>query len=920
MKHLFILFALVSTTCLRAQSTYTFTTIPYVQDTFTGGFDVTSSVDDLYTAPIGIGFPFSFYGSQYNSLLIGTNCVLSFDLTLANSMCAWDMSATQQYWPNNSILFPWNDVDISLGGKIRYRLDGVAPNRKFIVYFDSVPMYNSDNVLSNCYGLRFSGRVELLETTNQIDVYMKSKTACTSWNNGNALLAVRNAAGTVTTQISGHDLSAPWTATNEAWRFCPAGNCGIMPMDSMNVIKGRVFYDDDKDCQYDSSGVNVATQFVTLNNSIYTSTDLNGNYFFFVDTGSFEVSIVSDKYKSCGGDSVYHINFTHLQDSSVNNDFADTVSSDFCDIFSICTGTYWFRQCSDNNYINFCLWRKNQIADTAFITVTLPDSASIIGAPYPYHFVGNNQYVVSVPYAYAPDSVTCFLVQIHVGCLPVNSTLCWSASVQGEQLPCGQSQSTGSCANIIASFDPNEKLVASQSFQTNGYVKEENIAAGDSLSYKIFFQNTGTDTAFHIVVRDTLDGHLDPATAVLNAFSHPGTMSVSGNVLVFDFPSILLPDSNTNEPASHGWLTFSVKQTAGNLPGTVIENTAAIYFDNNAPVQTDTVTNTIPAPIYQHLLEDINIWHYYNNSIVFLGEGEHDSRATTCNYNFYYKDLEFTQGDTLIGSKLYKQDYVGEWQACLYGFLREDTLYQRVYFKDVTGNPEIVLYDFGMNIGDTMTINFYSAAGSNYYVNGIYRVDSVTHKLIKGVNRKVLYLNAMGNTSGHTLCWIEGVGSNIDVVYPYMINNSIGSILYPCSGTPYDAPILLTCFEHSTNVYFDSCIQVAHQLGYIQKLDSCKYFPYGGIDEMPGLSSLNLRPNPANTFLQVTLEVAQPGDFELSILDIQGRRTGALLPVTHFEGGMQAREMDVSGLANGLYLLECRSDKGVLYRKLAIQR
>ena len=131
---------------------------------------------------------------------------------------------------------------------------------------------------------------------------------------------------------------------------------------------------------------------------------------------------------------------------------------------------------------------------------------------------------------------------------------------------------------------------------------------------------------------------------------------------------------------------------------------------------------------------------------------------------------------------------------------------------------------------------------------------------------------------------------------------------------------MLTCFEHSTNVYFDSCIQVAHQLGYIQKLDSCKYFPYGGIDEMPGLSSLNLQPNPANTFLQVTLEVAQPGDFELSILDIQGRRTGALLPVTHFEGGMQAREMDVSGLANGLYLLECRSDKGVLYRKLAIQR
>ena len=59
------------------------------------------------------------------------------------------------------------------------------------------------------------------------------------------------------------------------------------------------------------------------------------------------------------------------------------------------------------------------------------------------------------------------------------------------------------------------------------------------------------------------------------------------------FYPIALPDSNVNEATSHGWFSFEINQQP-NLPdGTTIENTAAIVFDYNPPIITNTVLHTI---------------------------------------------------------------------------------------------------------------------------------------------------------------------------------------------------------------------------------------------------------------------------------------------------------------------------------------
>ena len=145
------------------------------------------------------------------------------------------------------------------------------------------------------------------------------------------------------------------------------------------------------------------------------------------------------------------------------------------------------------------------------------------------------------------------------------------------------------CRENTGAFDPNDK----QGFP-RGYGLEHFILPNTDIEYLVRFQNTGTDTAFTVVIRDTLSSLLDPQGLQPGASSHPYRFEMYGEgLLKFIFENILLPDSNANEAASHGFVKFRIPQRAGNLPGQVIENSAAIYFDFNAPIITNTTFHTI---------------------------------------------------------------------------------------------------------------------------------------------------------------------------------------------------------------------------------------------------------------------------------------------------------------------------------------
>ncbi len=117
---------------------------------------------------------------------------------------------------------------------------------------------------------------------------------------------------------------------------------------------------------------------------------------------------------------------------------------------------------------------------------------------------------------------------------------------------------------------------------------------------------------------DTLETDLNIFSVVSGVSSHNYSFRMYGpRILEWTFNNIMLPDSFNSEPNSHGFVTFTVEQNE-NLPsGTSIDNSAAIYFDFNAPV----ITNTSHHEIQRELLttkvdsKDVSkgdIWVYPN--------------------------------------------------------------------------------------------------------------------------------------------------------------------------------------------------------------------------------------------------------------------------------------------------------------------
>lgn len=164
------------------------------------------------------------------------------------------------------------------------------------------------------------------------------------------------------------------------------------------------------------------------------------------------------------------------------------------------------------------------------------------------------------------------------------------------------------CREVIGAFDPNDKRGFPMGFGENRF-----IDLGQDLEYHIRFQNTGTDTAFNVYIEDVISEKLDLATFRPGASSHPYEVEFRGtDTVVFLFPNIMLPDSNVNEPLSHGFVKFKIEQAVENELGDVIENTAGIYFDFNEPVITNTTIHRlgeefVPSSVFETNISDLHI-------------------------------------------------------------------------------------------------------------------------------------------------------------------------------------------------------------------------------------------------------------------------------------------------------------------------
>ena len=142
---------------------------------------------------------------------------------------------------------------------------------------------------------------------------------------------------------------------------------------------------------------------------------------------------------------------------------------------------------------------------------------------------------------------------------------------------------------VVVAIDPNDKQVAPS------VLTSDQVALGTPIDYTIRFQNTGNWPASRVVITDTLSQDLVGNSLQLISSSHEVEWYAAGGVLYFIFDPIILPDSSSDEPGSHGFVKFRALPEPTLTDGAQIGNTANIYFDFNEPVITNEAIFTVDA-------------------------------------------------------------------------------------------------------------------------------------------------------------------------------------------------------------------------------------------------------------------------------------------------------------------------------------
>ena len=144
---------------------------------------------------------------------------------------------------------------------------------------------------------------------------------------------------------------------------------------------------------------------------------------------------------------------------------------------------------------------------------------------------------------------------------------------------------------VIGSYDPNYKEVTPKGDGPEGLIPSTVM----DLDYTIHFQNEGSYFAQNIAVTDQLDADLDWTTLKPGYSDYSYTTAVSETGLVtFKFENINLPwKSQYGDALSSGLINYTISRKASNPQGTEFTNKANIYFDYNAPIETNTTLNTL---------------------------------------------------------------------------------------------------------------------------------------------------------------------------------------------------------------------------------------------------------------------------------------------------------------------------------------
>lgn len=229
-----------------------------------------------------------------------------------------------------------------------------------------------------------------------------------------------------------------------------------------------------------------------------------------------------------------------------------------------------------------------------------------------------------------------------------------------------------------------------------------------------------------------------------------------------------------------------------------------------------------------------------------------------------------TNRDTTINTIIYHQV---DSQLTYYGALRQDTSLKRVYFIPSGSSVEQLLFDFNLQIGDTIPPSY----------NGCYpevRVGSLdsTNQFGNGY-RKVFNLTGVGLWAPYSL--IEGIGLDGGLFFPYCHND----------GYMYH----LDCYRLNDSLIYSSGVPWA----------DCDIPLYTQSLNTSNKLKLNIFPNPLHS--TATLEMKKGFEnVELKIYNVFGEQVRRQKIIS------QTTTFNRYALTDGIYFYQVTNDSGIV--------
>lgn len=364
-------------------------------------------------------------------------------------------------------------------------------------------------------------------------------------------------------------------------------------------IKGTVYNDANSNGIKDASESGLPYQFVNVGTT-NAYTDFSGNFSAIVPLGSYTVTYTASGWYSgyaVSPASGYTINGTTSGQVYANNNFGVVIPAGSVnlavDIIPHTTVTPGFPAWYD---IEVCNIGATPTAATLNMFYDAALNFNYASPMQASHNSSTNTITWNIP-TLAPGQCMYYWANFNA---PTTVALGYNAANLVNVLPISgtdvyMANNVDTTHQIaVGSWDPNNKLPEESNFAANPnkqYISSVN--SNQWIDYVINFQNTGTAPAVNVVVKDIISSDLDISTLQFTASSHSCTATRTGNEMVYKFSSIMLPDSSSNEAASHGFVKFKIKAKDNLAVGHVISDDAAIYFDFNSPVITNDAAVTL---------------------------------------------------------------------------------------------------------------------------------------------------------------------------------------------------------------------------------------------------------------------------------------------------------------------------------------